>query len=59
MEVAKRGQLISWEYKGVVYIEPIASVDVNDKCYCVYVDYAGRQDKIPFEVAEIVIDNVN
>lgn len=59
MEIAKQGQLISWEYNGEKHTEPVACVDFNDKCYCVYVKYAGLQDKIPFELAEIVIDNVN
>lgn len=59
MEIAKRGDLISWELWGKVHSEKVACVDFNEKCYCVYVKYAGLQDKIPFELAEIVIDNVN
>lgn len=57
MEIAKEGELIRWELFDGIHIEPVACIDFSEKWYGVYCDYG--MDKIPFELAEIVIDNVN
>lgn len=50
MEIAKVNDYISWKHSdGIIYSSPVSFVDEIEKVYCVYVPYAGGQDKIPFD----------
>ena len=58
MEIAKVNDYISWKHSdGVIYSSPVEHIDSTNRVYCVYVPYAGGQDRIPFD-AIIARNNV-
>lgn len=52
MNIAKRGDIIKWEWQGKEYTAEVAMVDREEEVYGVYCEYG--QDLISFDKAEKV-----